>query len=252
MKVIYPDKVSGVTAANADANYPDDNLLDNHPKKIWRYSGVTDSGDVTVAVYSGANAVGFAGISATSIALTVKNAASSSTLADKVSYDLKGINTYFKFFTDTFTSYTSFWIDYDYQDIEHNLIFEFAHSSGNTIETGVVRAGPARGFYEPGFNLVEGMKDYSIVKELNNGAFYIRKRDIVKTFSGDVELKRDGDFYVFMRDVVQQEGANPLFWRITDYENNDWAVFARVDKTLKAKHNKVDYSTINFSFIEVL
>jgi len=250
MKVIYPDKVSGVTAANAEANYPDDNLLDNHPKKVWR-SGVSKS-SVTVSVNGGANAVAFAGIDAVSIALTVKNSSSTGILEAKTSYDLKGINTYYKFITDTYTLYNSFWIDYTYQSIAHNLVFEFDNISGGTAEAGVVRAGPARGFYEPGFDLTEGMKDYSIIKELNNGAFYIRKRDIVKTFAGSVELERDGDFYVFMRDVILQEGGRPLFWRITDYNNNDWTVFARADKTLKAKHNKRKYSSIDFSFIEVL
>uniref|UniRef100_A0A6M3INR4 Uncharacterized protein n=1 Tax=viral metagenome TaxID=1070528 RepID=A0A6M3INR4_9ZZZZ len=250
MKVIYPDKVTGVTAANALANYPDDNLLDGHPKKIWN-SGVSVS-SVTVSVSEGANAVGFAGVSAVSIALTVKNSNSSTTLLSKVSYDLKGINNYYKFFTDSYTSYTSFWIDYDYQSVDHNLVFDFENVSGSTAQAGIVKAGPARGFYEPGFDLSESMMDYSIVKELNNGAFYIRKRDVVKTYSGTVELERDGDFYVFMRDVILKEGPNPLFWRITDYNNNDWAVFARVSSMPKGDHNQRRHSTINFSFIEVI
>lgn len=250
MKVIYPDKVSGVTASDEDAGYPDDNLLDGHPKKIWR-SGVSKS-TVTVAVDGGANAVGFAGISAVSIALTVKNSSSTGVLAPRVSCDLKGINTYYKFFTNTFTSYTSFWIDYDYQDSNHNLIFDFEESSGLTAEAGVVRAGPARGFYEPDFSLSESMKDYSIVKELNNGAFYIRKRDVVKTYSGTVELERDGDFYVFMRDIILQEGGRPLFWRVTDYTNNDWAIFARMQDMPTGTHSNRDFSSINFSFIEVI
>ncbi len=250
MRVIYPDKVSGVTAASQAANYPDDNLLDNHPKKIWQGDGVAES-QVTVGVYGGANAVGFAGLGVVSIGLTVKDS-NTSTVISKVSYDLKGIDTYFKFFTDTFTAYTSFWIDYEYQDDFHYLVFDMIENSGNTVVAGVVRAGPSRGFYEPNFDLVEGMKDYSIVKELNNGAFYIRKRDVVKTFSGSVELERDGDFYVFMRDVIFKEGSNPLFWRITDYTNNDWAVFARAEQMPSGAHNSRDFSVVNFSFIEVI
>ncbi len=249
MKVIYPEKVSSVTANVEVSTYEASNLLDNHPKKAWKSN--TDTGTVTATVNGGANAVGVFGISGISLALTVKDTIGN-ILESRTLYNLKGINTYFSFFTDEFTSFDSFWIDYTYQTDEHNLVFEFENTSGSSVVAGVISAGIARTFYEPDFSLEESLKDYSIVKELNNGAFYIRKRDVVKTFSGQIEVLRDSDFYGFMQDVVEKEGSKPLAWRITDYDNNNWSVFARMQKMPVGGHDQVRYSTISFNLIEVI
>lgn len=249
MKVIYPDKVSGVTAEEQHANYPDDNVLDEHPKKVWAATSA-DSG-LTVSVNGGANAVFLAGCSATSLTITVKDSNVSTTVA-AVNYDLKGIDTYYDFFTDFFTNYTSYWIDYTYQDSDHFLVFDFLENTGSTVQVGVVRAGAARSVYEPDWDLTEGFVDYSITRELNNGAFYHRKRDIVKTFSGSVELERAGDYHVIMRDILQVEGQTPLAWRILDYDNQSWAIYARLQGSPVGSHNTRDYSVLNFDLIEVL
>jgi hypothetical protein len=251
MKVIYPEKQSSVSAATQDSNFPGSNMLDNYPKKVWKATGYNSA--VTIITKPGANAIGFAGTNAVSIALTVKNSGGTGVIESKVSYDLKGIDNYYKLITDTYISFPSFWIDYTYRETTHYLVVEFESiGSSVSVHNGVIRAGIARTFYEPDYSLQEGMNDYSIIKELNNGAYYIRKRDIVKTFTGTVELYRDGDFYVFMRDIILQNGPNPLMWRITDYDSNNWTVFGRVDKMPTGAHKLKDYSEINFSIVEVL
>jgi len=180
-----------------------------------------------------------------------------SDLVTKYSYDLGGIDTYYNLITDTGTSSIrvilgfSLGYDYGYQTVKHNILIEFTGS--DTIHAGVIRAGTITEFQDPQYGLSESLKDFSIVKELNNGAIYVRKRNVVKTYSGTIFVDRDREFYSFMRDIIQLNGPSPIFWWVSsNLTNMDWIVFAKPDGLPTGSHSLFAHSEINFSIQEVV
>jgi len=250
MKVIYPERISSVLADEANANYPDDNVLDNHPKKVWK--ATSKDAQMKLTCTGATNAVALFNVTADKITITVKNAAETATLVAAQEFDLKGTDTYLEFIQDLGENWTQLWYDYGYQSDPIVVIIDFEAAAGEIVEAGVIRCGLAIDFLDPGFQLQEGLKDYSIVKQLNNGAIYIRKRDTVRSFAGTVTMERDREFYFLVRDIVQAVGPQPLAWRITDLDNYDWAVFAMADKMPSGTHNRPDHSDIKFNLLEVI
>jgi len=178
-------------------------------------------------------------------------------LVAKQTYELGGISTYFALMTDTGTSALrealgfSLGYDYGYQSIKHNILIEFIAS--DTAHAGVIRAGKITEFSDPNYGLQESLKDFSIIKELNNGAIYIRKRNIVKTYSGKIDVVRDGQFYNFMRDVIQLNGQQPIFWWVSsNLTNTDWIVFGKPDGMPSGAHSYFSHSEIDFAIQEVV
>ena len=98
-----------------------------------------------------------------------------------------------------------------------------------------------------------GLRSYSIVEELNNGAKYISKKDIVRTFSFTLFENRDTDFYAFMRTVIQRLGEVPTSWRIySGAEDWQFVVFAMVDGMPTGTHVSPDDSLIQVNLLEVI
>lgn len=248
MKVIYPEKISSVAADEENANYPDDNVLDNHPKKVWK--ATSKDAQMKLTCTGGTSAVAVFNTNADTVTITVKNEAESETLVAAQAYDLKGTDTYLEFIQDGGEHWTQIWHDYTYQPDPVVVIIDFEAAVGAIAEAGVIRCGIAMTFQDPKAGLQEGLKDYSIIKKLNNGAIYTRKRDVVRTFSGIITLERDRDFYFFLRDTIQQVGPEPLAWRILALVNHDWPVFARADKMPSGAHSRPAHSDIKFSLLE--
>ncbi|MBW1778932.1 MAG: hypothetical protein JRJ54_15330, partial [Deltaproteobacteria bacterium] len=69
MKVIYPNNITVLSADEEDASYPVSNLLDDHPKKVWR--GTSKDAKLTLTVSEGAG-VGIANTNAVSINVLLK------------------------------------------------------------------------------------------------------------------------------------------------------------------------------------
>lgn len=251
MKVIYPEKTSAVLADEENANYPDDNVLDDHPKKVWK--GTSQDAKLTITVDGGANAVGIFATNAQSIDFTLKDGDGAT--VETGSYDLTGIDTFLKFLTDTGLAWTELWIDYTYQADSHTVELEFdTEDAGTVIEAGVVRAGLAREFRNPQLKLKEGLRDFSIEKELNNGATYYRLRNIVRTYSGNFRAERLWDFYVFIREIFKTIGAQPLAWQVIDVNGEPWTVYARATKTRlpSGSHDRAKSALVSFYLEEVV
>lgn len=178
-------------------------------------------------------------------------------LVSLATYDMGGIDTYYALITDSGTSAIrqelgfALGYDYGYQYVKHNILIEFI--SSETIHAGVIRAGTITEFLDPNYGLQESLKDFSIIKELNNGAIYIRKRNIVKTYSGKIDVVRDRDFYDFMRNIIQLNGQLPIFWWVSsNLTNTDWIVFGKPDGMPNGAHSYFSHSEINFTIQEVV
>jgi len=250
MKIIYPERIFIVAADEENASYPDDNVLDNHPKKVWK--ATSKDAQMKLTCSGGTNAVALFNVTADTITITVLNETETETLVAAQQFDLKGTDTYLEFIQDRGENWTQLWYDYEYQPDPVVVIIDFEAAAAEIVEAGVIRCGLAIDFHDPSVTLQEGLKDYSIVKELNNGALYIRKRDVVRTFAGTVTLERDREFYFLIRDIIQKVGAQPLAWRITDLDNYDWAVFAKADKMPSGAHNRPSHTDIKLNLLEVI
>jgi hypothetical protein len=231
-----------------NSNYPITNVQDEYPKNVFKSTATSVT--VTITVPRG-DSVAIFNTNADLVTFEAKTTSLVTTLDGPDEFDLTGVTTYYELITDTGTPVTQFWWDYEYQSSEH--VVEITLTGSTTVEVGVIRAGTGKNFVDPQKGLREGMKDYSITRELNNGAFYYRKRDIVRTFAGSLMITRDRDFYNFMHGVFELLGPEPVAWKVSsNLSNADWAVFARFASAPSGSHNYHDDSVMNFSLIEAV
>jgi len=240
MKVIYPDLTIAAEADGEDANYPASNLADEHPKDLWKGTG--NSHVVKITAGAGSNAITVFNTNAASISVAVKLGESaewatgtewaggaewySSEETPSGTYDLDpaGVG--------------SFWAEYTAIDAPHIIELTMTAAAGTVLQAGVARAGTVNTFRDPSYGIKEGLKDYSVVKILNNGALLIVDRDIVSTFNLRLNLLSDTDFYMFMRSIMKQNGSHPLPWRIVHNKltNAEWIVYASCLQMPEGEH----------------
>lgn len=177
---------------------------------------------------------------------------------DSYTYDMGSITTYADLITDRrgddayklAVGYSLGW-QYSAQLGVHNVKIDLA--AGGPAQCGIVRSGPLMAFPTPEYGLKEGLKDFSIIKSLNNGADYTRKRDVVRTFSGSMTVKRNPVYAQYINSLHQLNGPLPLFWWLTDLEDgHEWTTFARYESAPGGSHDYPTHSTISFSLIEVI
>ena len=256
MKCIYPDNISLISADEENADYPVDNLLDEHPKKVWK--GTSRDAVVTAIITAGGALVVFA-TNATSVNLAISSGQSISwdsgiSWDTGISWDSSG---------DSDTSETTLltgdidgvaWWDFAVaRSSNFTATITLTADAGEIIRAGVIRCGTVNAYRDPNAGIKEGLRDYSIVKELSNGATYIRKRDVVRTFEFALWEDRDTDFYEFMLDVSRELGPEPMAWRIMDtVTDEEWIVFARFDRMPGGSHDLPSQSMIDINLLEVL
>jgi len=265
MKVIYPNKISAISANVSDAEYPASYLLDDHVKRPWKSTG--DKGTLTISVDGGASGILACGLfetNAVKATITIRNYADTADIIPAVEYN-SGATTWYGFITGDGDYLKNIWHEYSATTYtacqsQHKIKIELETSSTSVqLYVGIVRSGKAKDFQNPQYRLSEGLKDYSIKKELNNGARYYRKRNIPRTFSGNVIVERDPDFYKFMYDVAQDAGGIPLAWLMyddelvtTSNEENRWAIFGFLDDMPSGSHDYYSHSQIGFSITEAV
>ena len=247
MKILYPDKVTAWLADEANAAYPDDNVADEHPKRVWKATSKDAEFKLTV---SRGDCLYIGNTNATTITVTVKNSAEDTTLWGPTEYDLGGIDTYLELITDDGEAWDSLFVDYTYQVGEHKIIIDFEMASG-VVECGILRAGSGFNFKDPKYGIDESLVDYSVTKELSNGAFYYRKRDVVREFSGTLQVQRDQDFYTYIKKVMTASGPAPFAVKLTEVDNHWWAVFVRPFMP-SGSHHSPEWTDIDFTFREVI
>jgi len=254
MKVIALNKISSLTVDSENALFPIENVLDAYPTRLFKADGDYQA-TLTCVVSAGTNAIAVYGTNAqgASVTITDPNAIEWHSESE---WDSESDWAYAEpsatIEIDQSGDAYSLWGDFDYINSPMNIELVLSTSSSLVLEVGVLRIGEAKTFKNPKYGLQEGLVDYSILKELSNGAFYYKKRNIVRTFSGQIFEDRDDDFYTFMADIARTYGKAPMAWRLTDEDSMNWVVFARFSDIPIGMHDAPDYSTINFSLIEVL
>lgn len=237
MKIIYPEKQSAISATSFDPNYPAANLIDNDiPSKLWKADD-TNTATLTVTLDSGSQAVAVFNTNAESVTITAKDNGGGAIKTD--TFSLSGTRTYDRC-----------WLEYTQENASHSATIALTAAAGTTVSAGIVRAGTIVDLPNPAYGIQEGRKDFSIVKELNNGALYIKKRNLARSFSVDLVLARASEFYN-LTDVCDYYGPNPLaILLVEDITDEQWCVYGHMLDPFQGGHSYPSNSTITLSIQE--
>jgi hypothetical protein len=135
----------------------------------------------------------------------------------------------------------------------HTVVVTLTAAAGSIVQAGICAVGTINSYDDPISGVTEGLVDYSIVRELNNGAFYVRARDVVREFGLRQILKTNTDFYELMYSIFKLNGQKPIPFRLCDdaCTNWEWLVYGRVTRASGA-HTYVADSDLDFNILEVL
>lgn len=149
-------------------------------------------------------------------------------------------------------TYDRFYQEYTAQVAAHTATIKLTAATGETVEAGIVRAGVLVDLPNPKYGLTESREDYSIKSQLNNGAWYIRKRDIIRTFSGSFFLARATHFKN-LTDIYDANGPEPLsMLLIEDDTDLEWAFFGHILNPFSSSHGYPTHSEIQLQFTEAV
>jgi hypothetical protein len=146
-----------------------------------------------------------------------------------------------------------FWADYSEFSEAH--IVKIYLTAASAVYAGIVRAGNVEEFKDPAPSHEETSIDYSIEKELNNGANYYRKRNVVRTFDNLSMIESRTNAWKFKHQIFDAIGPQPLAIRLFQSANiDDWefALFAKRSDPPELTHLTNDWTQIDFSLQEVI
>ena len=281
MKIIITDAITGTSADSTLSGYPSSNAVDGHPKKQWKAAASALSATLTLTATGKVSGLAVFNIDADSVSLEMEDP-NAMEWDDDATYgtgwdtDATYGTEWYYFNYDAamvvhelqYRSHKSVWYEFDEIEafsVDFNITVT-TDEAGDDLGIGLAYLGKIEEFLNPKIGLSEGTYDYSIKKEMSNGARYVKNRDIVRTFSGSVQLARDydpsggmaafpqpnGKYYIFMEEFARTVGANPAPWRITDIGDFNWVVFAAFLTPPQTVHSQLSHADVNFDIIEVL
>lgn len=234
MILMYPEKLSSVTADTEDGSFPATYLENDKPKRYWKSAG-SNIGVLTATVAANSDQIGLFNTNAESAAIDVESG------AETFNIDL----------TDPH-SHNRLWQSYTEQTAGHTVEITLTAPAGEAVYGGVLKIGKGVTIANPSYGLTESRRDFSIVKELNNGAFYIRKKDSVRTFDLQFLEDRATDFYKFT-EVADYYGPSPCAILLAeDIDDLEWAIFAHILNPFSASHAYYAYNQVSFGITEAV
>lgn len=152
-----------------------------------------------------------------------------------------------------FTFKNSFWEDFTSVDgFEIRLLLTPNSDAFPTI--GIVISGEKFAFSEnPSPGLIQGKEDYSVVKQLSNGGFYVKSRDVVETFSGQIILSR-ASWLRFSSTIKKVIKSSPIAWYVMDLgeDNEEFLTYARLATPPAGSRLSPDLVSASISLIEMV
>jgi hypothetical protein len=260
MRHIPYNTINSFTTTSEDSDFLVENLLDNHPKRLYKAISGVSSVVLTADITVGVSAVLIAGSNATSATIKAYDV-NEVTWGDSDDWGdsdvwangVVGVTGY----TVQRSTTGAIWIELT-ETIARPITLDITlvTASGTTLEVGVVTANISNTYSDtefpanPNFGLSESREDYSIRALYSNGARYYKKGDIVRQFTGTIEMERD-QFYTMM-DVYDTYGEIPSGWKLTDIESNNWVVFALMDGPPVGVHDTPNGVSVRLKLLEVV
>ena len=253
MKVIASNLITTVSASSSNANYPDDNLLDKHPKKIWKSSGTT--AEITFDIQGGtSNAFALFNTNATGVSYDFRDpnyvvweagvdwedgvewSVNEVTISETTNLD--GVN----------GSCLAEWSDFTGTV---QLIVSLSCATGEVLFAGVAVAGDLNIYPGPSYGFTETGIDYSETSQLSNGSIYIKDRDQVRDFAISATVSMT-EFNTFIGSVWKTLGSYPTAWVMTDESDSRWLVYGMFTKPPSGKMLYNDLVSLTFNVTEVI
>jgi len=265
MKIIPGQKITSVTAGSSNANYPASNLTDENPKRIWKAASGVYSTTLSFTLSGPSSAIALFNTNAMTITATVTDPNYFTWFASDIVWDSGDIAWVAEDASLSNELYNldgvsgAAWIEWPTSQIPVEAVLTLTSSSTEDVFAGVAVGDDIYEFECPQIGVSEGMRSYSIVKELQNGAIYRKQRDTVRTFSFNfledrpvLQGETTSDFYTFMYAIAKELDYKPAAWQLTELDDFWWVVYARFQQMPTGTHSLPDYSRINVSLIEVL
>ena len=257
MKIMAEQKISTVTSTSEDSAYPDDNILDEHPKKLWKAASGVHEATLTFLIGTGSGGMAIFNTNALSITATVTDANSIAWFTSDVDWSSDAVwvaedaSLSEELFNLDGVS-GSAWLEWPASPVSVSAEITFTAESTGTVQAGVAVSDMVHQFSCPQMGVRESIHNYDIVKELQNGAFYRKERDKVRTFSFNFIEDRNPDFYEFMYEIAKELGYKPAAWWLADMDGYWWVAYARFQKMPSGTHSMPANTVINTQLIEVL
>jgi hypothetical protein len=230
--------LGSVTADTEDANFLASNLLDDRPKNYWK-SGGSNIATLTAVVGAGSDQVAIFNTNAITASISIQVAAVEQ---EAFSIDLSSPH-----------SHNRLWQSYTKQMAAHTIVITLIAAAASAIYAGVLRAGTGLTLRNPNYGISEGRKDFSIIKELNNGAYYIRKRNIVRTFNlSFLSARSSADYYAFSA-FYDNYGPEPVAILLAEgIDDLEWAIFGHIIQPFSANHEYYSHSNVSYEITEAV
>ena len=237
MILIYPEKLSSVVADTEDGSFPATYLENNKPKRYWKSAG-SNIGVVTATVAADSDQIGLFNTNAESAGIDIKVSGISQ---EMFNVDLSSPH-----------SHNRLWQSYTKQAVAHTIEITLTAPAGEAVYAGVLKVGTGVELANPSYGLTESRRNFSIVKELNNGAYYIRQKDPVRTFNLSFLEDRAVDFYKFAA-VADYYGPKPLAILLAEgIDDLEWAIFGHLLNPFSVNHTYLNHSEISYSITEAV
>ena len=244
----------GFSVDSEDPNFPIENVFDDHPKRVYKAAASVDTVRITLPLVGTDNALFLFNTNAEVVNFTIEDDTSIAWFTGNEWFDgnewlyTENANIPAEVFLTS--QRNALGIRFPALGELRTLYIDLS-TSDSTLEIGILRCGELIATENPVYGLVESQVDYSITKELSNGAFYYKKRDIVKTFQGTISDKSEF-IEKMLHDVSTIYGKKPMPWFLTNIKHEKWLVFGRLVKPMTAVHSSFNRSELSFSIIEVL
>lgn len=238
---IYPEGQGTITADSEDANYPATNLTDNdYRKKVWKAISGVNVATLTVSIATDGQAIALFGTNASSAVCVIKD--SGGVQVESETHTLAG----------TYYTNTGFWQTYTQQVGTHSAEITLTAAAGTTVEAGIVRAGDLVTLENPQYGVGEGRKNFSLRKELRNGALYTKELEIIRTFNYSMLLLRDSTL-LSLKKLYEYYGVDPFAMLIASGISDDhFAVFGAFESEPSISHEYYTHSSVSINILEAV
>lgn len=149
-------------------------------------------------------------------------------------------------------TYDRFWQEYTEQVAAHTATIKLTAASGETVEAGIIRAGSMQTYSNPQYGINQSPRDFSIKKQLRNGAIYTKKLEIIRAYSYSMNLVRDTEFNDLI-DLYNYYGPDPFCMLIAEtIDDNYWCLFGSFDGEPQSSHGYPNESIVNVTVLETI
>jgi len=261
MKIILESQVGSISATTEDAAYPVENLLDDHPKKMYKVHYTTDKyTEIKIGTAGVTGALGLVNIVADRASIYIENPNGIEWDDNNLDWDnvdwVEYPESIFKeIIFDQNEDYSSMWVEFFEFDTSVDIIIKLYVDNvydDKKIGAGVVKVGRIKDINDIIYPVNISLIDYSFEKMLSNGSYYYKKRDIVKRISG--QLKVDYQTYDnMMFKMAKIYGKRPAMFNIQNEAGcKNIIVYCRLSTLPSTTLQNMNMRILNFEITEVI